>query len=101
MDNYDVNIKDGMHTVEITLQYGTRKSTFFTEIGGNCKGSAIISECVEDWVHDLERDEETYLIEIVFDEGLKTETTIGFDDVDDILDHVVGVRIVDFTEGDY
>ena len=49
MKNYDLNIKNGVHTVKITLQAWEYFGHIIYTIGGNCKGRTIINFDFEDY----------------------------------------------------
>lgn len=45
--NYDPNIMFGVHTVKVTLQQWEYKSDMIVLVGGNCKGSSVITTAMD------------------------------------------------------
>lgn len=105
MENYNLNIINGVHTIKFTLQNGEYKGHLFQKIHGNCKGISILnvdfySEEIEKIENDckMEYDEEVGLYS--FELKDKDGNILIFDGVspDEIEDMVVCSEIIDFTE---
>lgn len=102
MENYDPNIRWGIHTVKITLQRWGYIGHIIQRMGGNCRGKSILGfdfgqfeddfdlendcrmKCDEGWFECVLRDEGGELLEI---EGA----------AEDMNELIVGMEIVDFV----
>lgn len=100
----------GEHKIKYTLQCGTCRGSFTTQVLGNCKGAGVMSTDIFEMIDesDLERmefdnlqlrfDEEGLLIEFLNDEG---EAELVVDQYWNDIDReclIVGIEIVDFEE---
>lgn len=67
MENYNLNIRKGVHTIKITLQNGEYKGHLFKNIHGNCKGASILD--IDFYDEELENTEND--CKLTYDEDLE------------------------------
>ena len=105
MENYDLNIHYGIHTVKITLQHGEYKGHLFKNIHGNCKGASILD--IDFYDEELENTEND--CKLTYDEDLGLYSLELKNKQGDILicdglapeeieDMVVCLEIIDFEK---
>lgn len=104
--NYDPNIENGIHTVEVTLQQWGYIGHLTIKISGNCKGREVLDydfECEDgenvesdcDFKYD---DEYDIFLAILKDEAENTLEVEG--DAREFNQMIVKVEIMDFKEMD-
>lgn len=103
MENYNLNIRKGVHTIKITLQFNQYKGQVFYRKYGNTKGMTALNIDFGDNSH-FESDcnfiydevEELYSFELKDKDG----NILIFDGVssEEIENMVVCLEIIDFTE---
>ncbi|WP_283683291.1 DUF5406 family protein [Parablautia sp. Marseille-Q6255] len=104
MKKYDPNIDSGVHTVKITLQAWDYVGHIIQKIKGNCKGKQILDfdfECENEFPDNdcqLTYDEDygTFNCVLVNEKG---DTLKCACDAEEMNNMIVGVEIIDFTEG--
>ncbi|WP_310603575.1 DUF5406 family protein [Anaerosporobacter sp.] len=103
MENYNLNIFDGIHKVKVTLQQFDYAGHIFQNIHGNCFGRDILSfdfessEGEEENDCDLAYDENYDLFSVV----LKNESGDKFEfegDASELNDMIVAIEIVDYVK---
>ena len=103
MKKYDPDIREGIHTVKITLQQWEYKGHIIMYIGGNCKGKTLL-----DFDFEYEIDFPNNDCEMKYDEDydcfsciLKDENGNTLEccgDAEDMNNMIVAVEIIDFRE---
>ena len=100
----------GKHKVKYTLQCGTCRGSFTTQVLGNCKGAGVMSTDIFEWLDesDLERMEFDNLRLRVDDEGVLIEFLNDDGEAEMVIDQywfdidrerlIVGIEIVEFEE---
>ena len=111
MERYDVLSNSfGEHKIKYTLQCGTCRGSFTTQVLGNCKGAEAMStdifeileesnlDCMEFDHLRIRFDDEGLIIEFLNDDG---EVTVAVDQYWFDIDRgklIVGIEIVEFEE---
>lgn len=105
MENYDLNISEGIHTIRTTVQVQNYKGTIITKMGGNCHGLAIL-QTIDPFNEDFEGTDND--CDLQYDEDYQTFTMRLRNDVGDILevtvddeefaDMIVAVEIIGYVE---
>ena len=111
MKRYDWLLNSyGTHKVKYTLQCGTCRGSFTTQVLGNCKGAEAMSTDIFEILEEsdlgrmeldhlrLRFDEEGLIIEFLNDEGKEVITVDQYWFNIDRAWLIVGIEIVDFKE---
>ena len=111
MERYDaLSNSFGKHKIKYTLQCGTCRGAFATQVLGNCKGAGVMSTDISEILKesDLERmeldhlrfrfDEDGLLIEFLNDDGAVELTVDQYWFDIDRARLIVGIEIVEFEE---
>lgn len=95
----------GTHTIRYTLQHGEYKGTFCTEIGGNCKGGALLDSDVFEALDNIlitqsdcelkYNEEDDYFSCVLHDEN-GNECIIDDLTEEDMAEYLVCIEIIDY-----
>lgn len=111
MENYDLNIRWGTHTIKVSFQYCDYKGFITFKRGGNCKGLDVLT-IDEDDLFDSPLSDNPIKFELLStdDEGnewfkmeLKNEKgdlLLVEDEWNYLSSYIVGIEIIDFIGGD-
>lgn len=103
MRNYDQNIKNGIHTVKITLQVNEYVGHIISKIKGNCRGRNVMDfdfECEDEFPENdcqltYHEDYDYFSCVLKNKEG---DTLRCDGDANEMNDMIVGIEIVNFDE---
>lgn len=104
MENYDQNITYGIHTIKVTFQLFEFKGFVTYEVGGNCKGAALLQVDPDDF-YDKKIKENPIKLKDLGDDWYSMELTdisgdtcLIEDEWDCIGENIIGIELIDFVE---